>query len=142
MSQQLALPREGHLEQVLHIIGYLKQHPKLCLMFDSDSPKVNENWFLVYDWEDFYCSATEAIPPNQPEARGNAVITSAFVDADLTGDKKNRRSMTGILMFINRAPIHWYSKKQATVEASTFGAEFITMHTAVEMAESLRSKDV
>ena len=53
MSQQLALPREGHLEQVLHIIGYLKQHPKLRLMFDSDSPKVNENWFLVYDWEDF-----------------------------------------------------------------------------------------
>jgi len=43
------------------------------------------------------------------------VITSAFVDADLAGDKKNRRSMTGILMFINRAPIHWYSKKQATV---------------------------
>jgi len=53
MSQQLALPREGHLEQVLHIIGHLKQHPKLRLMFDSDSPKVNENWFLVYDWEDF-----------------------------------------------------------------------------------------
>ena len=140
MSQQLALPREGHLEQVLHIIGYLKQHPKLRLMFDSDSPKVNENWFLVYDWEDFYRGATEAIPPNQPEARGNAVITSAFVDADLAGDKKNRRSMTGILMFINRAPIHWYSKKQATVEASTFDAEFIAMRTAVEMAESLRYK--
>ena len=116
MSQQLALPREGHLEQVLHIIGYLKQHPKLCLMFDSDSPKVNENWFLVYDWEDFYRGATEVIPPNQPEARGNAVITSAFVDADLAGDKKNRRSMTGILMFINRAPIHWYSKNRLSLK--------------------------
>ena len=68
------------------------------------------------------------------------MITSAFVDADLVGDKKNRRSMTGILMIINRAPIHWYSKKQATVEASTFGAEFIAMRTAVEMAESLRYK--
>ena len=140
MSQQLALPREGHLEQVLHIIAYLKLHPKFRLMFNCDPPKVDEAWFLAYDWEDFYRGATEAIPPNQPEARGNMVITSAFVDADLAGDKKNRRSMTGLLMFLNRAPIHWYSKKQATVEASTFGAEFIAMRTAVEMAESFRYK--
>ena len=34
----------------------------------------------------------------------------------------------------------WYSKKQATVEASTFGAEFIAMRTLVEMAKSLRYK--
>ena len=140
LSQQLALPREGHLEQVLHIVGYLKQYPKFRLMFDCKAPRVNETWFLTYDWQDFYRDAKEAIPPNQPEPRGNTVITSAFVGAHLAGDKSNRRSMTGILMFINRAPIHWYSKKQATVESSTFGAEFIAMRTAVEMAESLRYK--
>ena len=28
LSSHLALPREGHLEQVMHIFGYLKQHPK------------------------------------------------------------------------------------------------------------------
>ena len=28
MSQYLAMPREGHLEQVLHIVGYLKSHKK------------------------------------------------------------------------------------------------------------------
>ena len=43
MSQQLALPREGHLEQVLHIIGYLKQYPKYCLLLDCKPTRVNEN---------------------------------------------------------------------------------------------------
>ena len=49
MSSQLALPREGHLEQVLHIIGYLKEHKKLGLMMDSSYPDINENWFKHYD---------------------------------------------------------------------------------------------
>ena len=28
LSKHLALPREGHLEHVLHIVGYLKRHKK------------------------------------------------------------------------------------------------------------------
>ena len=35
LSKQLALPREVHLEQVLHIVGYLKRRKKLRLLFDS-----------------------------------------------------------------------------------------------------------
>jgi hypothetical protein len=34
----------------------------------------------------------------------------------------------------------WYSKRQNTVEASTFGSEFIAMKTAIEQVESLRYK--
>ena len=41
---------------------------------------------------------------------------------------------------INSAPIQWFSKKQSTVESSTFGAEFIAMKTAVEALRSLRYK--
>ena len=44
------------------------------------------------------------------------------------------------MIFINKAPIHWLSKRQATVETSTFGAEFCAMKTAVEMIEALRYK--
>ena len=69
MSKHLAMPREGHLEQVLHIMGYLKQNKKLWLMFDSGYPKVNEHWFKKYDWFDFYHDAKEAIPPNMPDKR-------------------------------------------------------------------------
>ena len=140
MSAHLALPREGHLEQVLHIFGYLKSHKKLRLMFDSDYPQISANRFKKYDWFDFYRGAHEAIPPNMPEARGLTISTSAFVDADLAGDKRNRRSQTGILIFCNKAPIYWYSKRQPSVETSTFGAEFRAMKTAVDMVEALRYK--
>ena len=75
-----------------------------------------------------------------PEARGRIASVSCFVDADLAGYKVNRRSQTGILIFVNRAPIHWLSKKQPTVETSTFGAEFCAMKVAVEMIEAIRYK--
>ena len=45
-----------------------------------------------------------------------------------------------MLIFINRAPIVFFSKKQATVEVSTFGSEFIASRIAIEMIESLRYK--
>ena len=75
-----------------------------------------------------------------PEPRGNEVEIHCFVDADHAGDRVTRRSQTGIIIFLNRAPIIWYSKKQNTVETSTFGSEFIAMKTAVEMIEALRYK--
>jgi hypothetical protein len=140
MSTYLALPREGHLEQVLHIFGYLKSHKKLRILFDSGLPKVNESWFKNYDWFDFYRDAKEAIPPNMPEARGRGVTITCFVDANHAGNQSDRRSQTGVLIFINKAPIHWFSKRQPTVEASTFGAEFCAMKTAIEMVEALRYK--
>jgi hypothetical protein len=31
LSQYQANPREGHLEQLLHIFGFLRKHPKLTL---------------------------------------------------------------------------------------------------------------
>ena len=140
MSSHLALPRQGHLEQVIHIFGYLDQHKKFRLLFDSDYPQISPNKFKSYDWFDFYRDIKEATPPNMPEARGLFMSTSLFVDSDLAGDKSIRRSQTGILIFCNKAPIHWYSKQQPSVETSTFGAEFHAMKTAVELTEALRYK--
>ena len=68
------------------------------------------------------------------------MTTHCFVDANHAGCKKTRKSVTGVLIFINQAPIIFYSKKQNTVEVSTFGAEFVAMRTAVEMIEALRIK--
>ena len=140
MSTYLAMPREGHLEQVLHIFGYLKSHKKMRILFDPAYPQINENWFKRYDWHDFYRDAKEAIPPNMPEARGRRVIISCFVDANHAGNTVNRRSQTGVLIFVNKAPILWFSKRQPSVESSTFGAEFCAMKTSIEMIEALRYK--
>jgi len=101
MSQFLALPREGHLEQAFHIMGYLKSYRKMRILFDSGYPKVKESWFMEYDCFDFYKDAKEALPPNMPETRGNDVILTCFVDAGHANNQKDRRSQTGILIFVN-----------------------------------------
>ena len=56
-----------------------------------------------------------------PEARRHEVSISMFVDSDLAVDKFARRSQVGVQIFTNKYPIHWYSKSQATIVASTFG---------------------
>ena len=140
MSTHLALPRWGHLEQLYHIFGYSKAHPKHNLFFDPQHPKVDEQAFKEYDWYDFYRDAKERLPSHMPPPRGRSVSTHCFVDSDHAGDKVTHRSQTGILIFLNRTPIIWYSKRQNTVETSTFCSEFIAMKTADEQIESLRYK--
>ena len=66
--------------------------------------------------------------------------THCFVDANHAGDTENRRSQTGILLFCNSAPIIWHSKRQNSVEASTFGSESTALKNATEMIEALRYK--
>ena len=75
-----------------------------------------------------------------PPPRGCAVSTHCFVDADHASNTVTRRSQTGILIFLNRAPIVWYSKRQNTVETSTFGSEIIAVRMEVEHIEALRYK--
>jgi hypothetical protein len=140
MSTYMAMPREGHLQQIYRIFGYLKSHPKRKLAFDPQHPRINELRFKQYDWHDFYRDATEAIPGDMPVARGNIMSTHCFVDASHGSDRATRQSQTGILIFCNKAPIIWYSKRQNTVEASTFGSEFQAMKNAIELTESLRYK--
>ena len=140
MSTHLALTRRGHLEQLYHIFVYLQANPKHNLFFDPQHPTVDERAFKEYDWYDFYRDAKERLPSDMPPPRGRLVSTHCFVDSDHAGDKVMHRSQTGILIFLNRAPIIWYSKRQNTVETSTFGSEFITMKMAVEQIESLRYK--
>ena len=50
MSSHLALPREGHLEQVLHIFAYLKKYHNTELVYDPSYPVVDENAFERRDW--------------------------------------------------------------------------------------------
>ena len=140
MSRYLMSARKGHLEQVLHIFAYLKHHAKSMMVFDDTEPSFQESKFGKHDWTDFYPDAKEAMPNNMPEPRGKEVIMSCFCDADHAGCKQTRRSHSGIIIFVNRAPILWFSKRQNTVEASTFGSELLAMRLAVEMIEGLRYK--
>ena len=75
-----------------------------------------------------------------PPPRGRPITITVFVDASHAAHKVTRRSHTGFVIFINRAPVIWYSKRQNTVESSTFSSEFIAMKICVEYIIALRHK--
>jgi hypothetical protein len=141
LSSHLANPREGHLEAAYNIFAYLnkQQHPPIVL--DDKVIYMNEEAFVKSDWkESIYGDVKEEIPPNAPEPLGNPVTMTCFVDANHAGEHSTRRSQTGIIIYLNNAPIDWYSKRQNTVESSTFGSEFVAMRVAVEKIRALRYK--
>ena len=65
---------------------------------------------------------------------------SCFVDASHASNKVTYQSHTGIFIMLNSAPIVWYSKRQNTVETSTFGSEFVALRIATELVQGLRYK--
>ena len=131
-------PRQGHLAAVLHLFAYLKQHSESKMVFDPS--KMDHPPMPNYDWAAFYRNAKEMIPPNAPEPRGNSVQTTCFADSDHAGDLVSRKSRTGVLVYANRAPIIFHSKKQGSIETSSFGSEFSALKTAAELVEGLRYK--
>ena len=66
--------------------------------------------------------------------------THCFVNANHAGAKTTNISMTGILIFCNRAPIIRHSKIQNSEEKSMFGSKFTAMKNSVELIAALRYK--
>ena len=140
MSSHLALPREGHLQQVFHIFAYLKCKHNSRIAFDPTYPEIDYEKFKRRNWKDFYEGAKEEIPLNAPTPLGKPMIIRAFVDADHAGNKLTRRSRTGFIVYINMAPVYWLSKKQTSIETSSFGSEFTAMKHCCEYLAGLRYK--
>jgi hypothetical protein len=89
-----------------------------------------------HEWKEVYPFAEDTLPPDMPEPRGKAVQITVFVNALHAANLVTRQSRTGVLIFVQRAPIVWHSKKQNSIETSTFGSEFMVLKTGVELLEA------
>ena len=138
MASCMAMPRQGHLEQLFHIFAYLRNKHNSQMVFDLSDPNVDMSLFPVEDWTNtVYGDCKEDSPPNMPEPRGFEPTIRIYVDSDHAGDSITRRSRTGFIVFLNNAPIFWSSKKQGSIETSSFGSEFIAMKTCCEYVRGL-----
>ena len=134
------MPRKGHLVNALHIISYLRIKHNSMLILDPTYPVINYCDFRDReDWKAFYDNVEEASPPmHLLKPPGKSIVIRMFVDSGHAGDKKDRRSRTGFMVFVNTALIRWHTKKQATIEGAVFGAKFVAMKTGVETRRGIR----
>jgi hypothetical protein len=140
LSAYLCLPQEGHLEAVFHVFAYLGLHHNARVVFDPTYPDVDMGTFIKTDWKFMYGDVKEMTPSDAPIPRGKEVEWRLFVDSDHAGEQFTRRSRTGFVIYLNMAPIVWFSKRQPTLESSVFGAEFVAMKNGIETCRGLRYK--
>jgi hypothetical protein len=132
LSTYLCFLREGHLEAVLHVFAYMGLRHNAIFVFDPTYPAVDMGTFIKTDWKSMYGDVKEMIPSDAPIPRGKEVDLRLFVDSDHAGEQFTRRSRTGFVIYLNMAPIVWFSNRQPTVESSVFGAEFVAMKNGIE----------
>ena len=110
------------------------------MVFDPTYPFIENDDFHRHDWEKDYGELKEVIPKNAASPRGKGFYMIGYVDADLAGHKMIRRSRKSFVIYLNQAPIYWFSKQQNGVECITFGSELIAMKQCCEYVIGLRYK--
>ena len=140
MSRFRALPRQGHLERVQRIYGYLSKMRHGTIRIRTEKPDFSGIPEKHYDWENTcYPGAHEVLPTDAPPPKGKPIVLSTYVDANLYHDMISGRSVSGILHFVNKTPWEWYAKLQTTVETATFGSEYICARTGTDQAVDART---
>jgi hypothetical protein len=140
MSAFRAAPRKGHLDRVKRIFGYVSKMRNAAIRFRTEEPDLSDLPVFEYDWsKSVYGEVKEVLPHDAPKALGKPVVSVHYVDANLMHCMATGKSVTGILHFLNKTPIDWYSKKQATVETATYGSEFVAARTCVEQIIDIRN---
>ena len=136
------IPRTGHLEATIRILGYLKKYRDHRILLNPNPIDLRsaEEKYTEYDgWKELYPEACEEIPDGLPDPIPNMKVQiTVMVDADHAHCEVTRRSVTGILVFVNSTPIRWCSKMQKTVETSTYGSELVAARIATDIALELR----
>ena len=139
MSRFRAAPRQGHMDRLKRIYSYAIRTKDYAIRFRTDQP--GYSFLPDQDFDQTYSVygiVHEILPDDMPDPLGEAVMTTTTMDANLNHCLATGKSLTGCLHFVNKTPIDWYSKKQATVETATYGSEFVAAKTATEQIMDIR----
>ena len=110
-------PREGHLTAMKKVFGYLKGHTKGKILYDTRHLDTGDvEFFKGSNWKQIYGDVKEDIPKNIPDLKMKPVQVSIYFDASHACDMVTRRSVTGILVFVNGTPMKWYCKAEHSRE--------------------------
>eukprot|EP00957_Ditylum_brightwellii_P060211 4573295-Ditylum_brightwellii.AAC.1 len=132
MARFRPAPRQDHLKCLKQIYHVLCNNKKTAIKFNTKMPDYCNYKVEKKNWGHIYHSYQDEIPEYIPEPRGKPVMTTTFVDAKLLHDVITGRSRAGIIPFLKKTPIDWFSKRQNTVETAVYESEFVATRTAVD----------
>jgi hypothetical protein len=87
-------------------------HHNARVVFGPNYPAVDMSTFIKTDWKSMYGDAKEMIPSYAPVPRRKGVDLRLFDDSYHSGEQFTRCSRTGFVIYLNIAPIVWFSKRQ------------------------------
>ncbi|KAG8502301.1 hypothetical protein CXB51_002217 [Gossypium anomalum] len=148
LNQEFKMKDLGEAKKILGMeISRDRQRGKLCLNqkqylkkteeereYMEKVPYANAVGSLMYAMILRYLQKTVDVGLvfEQDEALGQFVV--GYVDSDFAGDLDKRRSTTGYLFTLAKAPVSWKSTLQSTVAISTTEAEYTAVTEAVKEA--------
>ena len=139
MSSFRIAPRQGHLDRVKRICGYLAKMRHGFIRVRTDEPDYSGIPKANYDWSrTVYGNVKEERPHNAPRPLGKRVIHTTYVDANLYHDFATGKAVTAVLHVINQTIVDWFTKKQGTVETATYGSEFAAARAAIQQITGMR----
>src|SRR5210317_2432023 len=118
------------------VFGYLKKWIKGTMLIDPNYPDHSQFPTEAYDhWKEFYPDAEEHMPAKDmlPKPLGEKIQITAYTDLDHAHDVVTRRSVTGLLLFLNNTPVKAIFQRQKTVETSTYGSELVATRVATKL---------
>ena len=139
MSRLRTAPKQGHMDRLKRIYSYAIRTKDYAIRFRTEQsdysflPDQDFVWTYSVDGD-----VPEILPDDIPDPLGKAVTTTTTMDANLNHCLATGKSLTGCLHFVNKTPVYWYSKKQATVETATYGSECVAAKTATEQIMDIR----
>jgi len=106
LSRFRAMPRQGHLDRVKRIHGYLSKMRHATIKIRTDAPDHSNIPVKLCDWECSCCAdAKEEIPMDAPKPKGKPATVTSHFDANLCHDLISGKSVTGCLHLLNKTPV-------------------------------------
>ena len=144
LSRFTQAPRQGHVLDALRIFGFLDKWQNRGI---STSGRSTINFWdqldsrkVIYpgNMKDYYPDSKFEDISDPPTPMGDPVEVNIFVDASHADDKLDRKSVTGMLVYIGDMLIKSVSKRQKSIATSTFSSELLALKTAVEESQGIR----
>ena len=96
MARFRACPREGHLDRLKRLYGYLRKYKHGAIRVRTQIPDMSQYPEVEYDWMYLvYGDVQEAVPHDAPMPLGKEVITITY--EDLYHDMTTGRAVMGVL---------------------------------------------